>query len=44
MHNQEMIEHLIIRKNIDVTVMARQSNVSRSKVYEWFNKAELDAN
>lgn len=40
-HHGEIIERLVRRNNVSITDLARQSKVSRSKVYEWFNKAEL---
>jgi plasmid maintenance system antidote protein VapI len=42
-HHGRIIEQTVRSNNISITGLARQLNVNRSKVYEWFEKKELAA-
>ncbi|WPV02581.1 helix-turn-helix transcriptional regulator [Mucilaginibacter sp. cycad4] len=42
-HHGQIVETLIRKKGFSITALAHHSDVSRSMVYQWFNKEKLNA-
>ncbi|WP_114937381.1 helix-turn-helix domain-containing protein [Mucilaginibacter endophyticus] len=42
-HHGQIVEILVRKKGFSITELAQHSDVSRSVVYQWFNRKELNA-